>query len=298
MCANGRLELEHTLDKHTIVQQHGIRFRQETSPFPVQFAELELQQQDYCWRGLRHHIHRLVLSPITYLSRVMVAKLQAEGASFVSSKGKGLEDITVIEIWPGSSRDSTTVVKAPSRIAYPDDNDRQRIKSKQWGYQVQPGMTAFSWTKLLLDQNAPLTKYDDPGLEKASEMGILRLPEGKTATDVVSDYLSGVYEHILLRIAKQITEDTLRTTPLEFWFTVPAIWSDQAQNATINAARRAGFGSSISRPNDEIFLISEPEAAAITSLKKYTTNGIGKNVQVGFCLIAMFLANHILSIAR
>ncbi|EER40936.1 conserved hypothetical protein [Histoplasma capsulatum H143] len=216
-----------------------------------------------------------VPSPDIFL--VMVANKRAKGASYVSSRGKGLDDITVIDIWPGTSRDTTAVVKAPSRIAYPDDN--QRVSTKRWGYQVLPGMTTFSWTKLLLDQNAPLSKYDDPGLEKASDIGILKLPEGKSATDVVSDYLSEVYHHILQRIGKQITEDTLRTTPLEFWFTVPAIWSDQAKNATVNAARQAGFGT---RPNDEIFLISEPEAAAITSLKKYTNpNGIGGFVKPG-----------------
>ncbi|PGH03861.1 hypothetical protein GX51_03849 [Blastomyces parvus] len=199
------------------------------------------------------------------------------GASFVSSRGKGLEDITVIDIWPGTSRDTTAVVKAPSRIAYPDDNPR--VSTKRWGYQVLPGMTAFSWTKLLLDQNVPLSIYDDPGLEKASGIVIFGLPQGKSATDVVSDYLSEVYSHILQRIGKQITEDTLRATPLEFWFTVPAIWSDQAQNATLNAARKAGFGT---RPNDKIFLISEPEAAAITSLKKYATpNEVGGFVKPG-----------------
>ncbi|KAH8689553.1 hypothetical protein BGW36DRAFT_391084 [Talaromyces proteolyticus] len=197
------------------------------------------------------------------------------GASFVSSKGNGLSDITVIETWPGISRDSNTVTKVPSRISYPDG------LPNQWGYQVQPGANAYSWTKLLLDQSAPLTRYDDEGLEKASEMGILRLPEGKTASDVVRDYLSEVYQHILGRIAKQITEETLKTTPLEFWFTVPAIWSDQAQNATINAARKAGFGNRASRPDDEIYLISEPEAAAITSLKKYTTKGIGNFIKPG-----------------
>ncbi|KAF3482027.1 uncharacterized protein GIQ15_04786 [Arthroderma uncinatum] len=201
------------------------------------------------------------------------------GASFVSSKGKGLDDITVIDIWPGTFRDTTAVVKAPSRIAYPDDN--KGTCTRKWGYEVEPGMTACSWTKLLLDQNTALSKYDDPLLEKTSEAGILHLPEGKMATDVVSDYLSEVYVHIIRRIAKQITEDTLRATPLEFWFTVPAIWSDQAQNATIDAARRAGFGSSTTRPNDEIYLINEPEAAAIASLKKYTTKEIGRLVKPG-----------------
>ncbi|KAF3480439.1 heat shock 70 kDa protein 12A [Arthroderma uncinatum] len=56
---------------------------------------------------------------------------------------------------------------------------------------------------------------------------------------------------------------------MEFWFTMPAIWSDKAQHATREAAKRAGFGS---RPGDEIYMISEPEAAAIAALKDHTSN--------------------------
>lgn len=142
-------------------------------------------------------------------------------------------------------------------------------------------MIAYSWTKLLLDQGARITKYDDSALETASKTGILQLPEGKTAVDVVADYLSEVYEHIMNTIAKQITEEALKITPIEFWFTVPAIWSDQAQSATMAAAKRAGFGASLfKRRNDKIFLISEPEAAAITALKKYTSSGMEGSVKV------------------
>ncbi|RHZ47431.1 Hsp70 family protein [Aspergillus thermomutatus] len=199
------------------------------------------------------------------------------GVSYVSTRnGTDLSDIVIISSWPGPARDMDTVVKAPSRIAYTADNPS--IRTRRWGYQVQPGMTAYSWTKLLLDQNIPLTKYDDATLEDASNSGILKLPEGKTATEVVADYLSEVYQHILKTIAKQITEETLSITPLEFWFTVPAIWSDQAQAATRRAAQTAGFGS---RPCDNVFMISEPEAAAIAALRKYTTNSMGGSVRPG-----------------
>ncbi|KAK6828704.1 hypothetical protein RU639_003752 [Aspergillus parasiticus] len=201
------------------------------------------------------------------------------GASYVSSKGTELSDVILISTWPGPSRFTDTVFKTPSRIAYPADNPR--ISNTRWGYQVEPGMVGYSWTKLLLDQGTPLTKYDDGALEDASQAGILRLPEGKTAIDVVSDYLAEIYRYILGVISKQITEEALHMTPLEFWFTVPAIWSDQAQDATKVAAQRAGFGASLQRPNDRIFLISEPEAAAITALKKYSTNSIGGSVKVG-----------------
>ncbi|GFG22579.1 heat shock 70 kDa protein 12A [Aspergillus udagawae] len=197
------------------------------------------------------------------------------GASYVSTKnGNDLNDIVIISSWPGPARDVDTVVKAPSRIAYTADNPS--VQTRRWGYQVQPGMTAYSWTKLLLDQDIPLTKYDDSTLEDASSSGILKLPEGKTAVEVVADYLSEVYQHILRTIAKQITEETLSITPLEFWFTVPAIWSDQAQSATRRAAQIAGFGS---RSCDNIFMISEPEAAAIAALRKYTTHSMGGSVR-------------------
>ncbi|KAF7169279.1 hypothetical protein CNMCM5623_002075 [Aspergillus felis] len=202
------------------------------------------------------------------------------GASYVSSKGSGLSDIILISTWPGPSRDTETVFKAPSRIAYAAENN-SRVTTDRWGYQVEPGMSSYSWTKLLLDQGTPLTQYDDSTLETASQTGILKLPEGKSAVDVVADYLSEVYQHILKTISKNITEADLLITPLEFWFTVPAIWSDRALDATRTAAQRAGFGKSSLRPMDQIFLISEPEAAAVTALKKYTTSSMGGSVKAG-----------------
>jgi molecular chaperone DnaK (HSP70) len=150
-------------------------------------------------------------------------------------------------------------------------------------------MIAYSWTKLLLDENTPLTRYDDATLENASVMGILKLPKDKDAIQVVSDFLSEVYKHILKMIAKQITEEALRITPLEFWFTVPAIWSDRAKDATRKAAEIAGFGNSHDRREDTIFMITEPEAAAIAALKKTTIDGLGASVKV---------SNHCLSVFR
>ncbi|KAL4863291.1 hypothetical protein BDV12DRAFT_202257 [Aspergillus spectabilis] len=204
------------------------------------------------------------------------------GASYVSSMEtniKDIKDIVVIDSWPGPSRNTDTVSKTPSRIAYAADNER--LSKDRWGFQVEPGMVSYSWTKLLLDRGTPLTQYDDSALEEASKIGIMRLPEGKTAADVVGDYLSEVYQHILKTIGKSITEESLQITPLEFWFTVPAIWSDRAQDATRNAARHAGFAGTMFRPWDRVFLISEPEAAAIAVLKKYSSSTLGGSVKAG-----------------
>jgi hypothetical protein len=201
-----------------------------------------------------------------------------KGACYADTQEKDRDNITLINTWPGPTRDATSVLKTPSRIAYSADNPR--IESRRWGYQVEPGMIAYSWTKLLFDRGICLTDFDDPALEGKAGAGMLRLPDGKTAVDVAADYLSEVYKHILASIARKVTDESLSSTPLEFWFTVPAIWSDQARNATRTAAQRAGFGNGAARPNDKIFMISEPEAAAVMALKKYAISGIGGAVKV------------------
>jgi len=45
----------------------------------------------------------------------------------------------------------------------------------------------------------------------------------------------------------------LRTVPLEFCLTVPAIWSEVAKQKTLKACQKAGLKS-----NAEILLVSEP----------------------------------------
>ncbi|EEP81902.1 conserved hypothetical protein [Uncinocarpus reesii 1704] len=192
------------------------------------------------------------------------------GVGFVTTAKNHIDDIVVITSWPGTGRHSETVFKVPSRLAYPSEN--YRIQDVKWGFQVESGMTSYSWTKLLLDNNASRAEYDDETLtiQEAAGMPILRLPAGKSATDVVADFLTTIYKHTMGILEKQISEETLSITPLEFWFTMPAIWSDEAQDAIREAAKRAGFAS---RPGDQLFMIAEPEAAAIAALKRSTSDG-------------------------
>jgi molecular chaperone DnaK (HSP70) len=66
------------------------------------------------------------------------------------------------------------------------------------------------------------------------------------------------------RLERKLTKDLLNVTPIEFWFTMPAIWSDEAQHATRTAAMCAGFGT---RSGDSVKMITEPEAAALAAFK-------------------------------
>lgn len=203
------------------------------------------------------------------------------GVAYVNS----LSDIDpcIITTWPGNGRDTDHVFKTPSTIAYPEEN--KNIGRRRWGFQIEPGVKFYSWTKLLLDKNAPLTKYDDPMLEQATKSGILQLPPNKDAVDVVADYLTGVYDYIMHVLEKGLTKPILSVSPIEFWFTMPAIWSDQAQAATREAAQKAGFGPRLGRLSDAIFMITEPEAAAIAALTRSTTDIVSVPVKVRFHIL-------------
>lgn len=198
----------------------------------------------------------------------------------MSSQSSEISDIIVIGRWPGPTRDTDYVLKTPTRIAYAEKNPQ--IQKDLWGFQVEPGMKASSWFKLQLDESTSSPEYEDSTLEHASQTGIMQIPYGKTGVDVTADYLSGVYQCVLNVIGKQITPEALHMTPLEFWFTVPAIWSDSGRNLTLEAARRAGFAKDNLRPYDTINLILEPEAAAITALMKSSGTGLGANIKVSF----------------
>ena len=67
------------------------------------------------------------------------------------------------------------------------------------------------------------------------------------------------------------------SAPKDYTLSVPAIWSDQARERTLDSAYRAGYGRRFSP--EEIRLVAEPEAAAaytITTVSILTTSYLPK----------------------
>lgn len=175
-----------------------------------------------------------------------------------------LEDINIITSWPGEQGTSS---KTPTRIAYGRENSSP---SNKWGFQVHPKLCSYSWTKLLLDKNATASDHDDPSLSRMAKEGVLQLPSFRDASGVCEDFLREVYTYVSEKLRQEMTTTTFENTPMECWITLPAIWSDEAKDATLSAAKKAGFGSRI---GDEVFTITEPEAAAIATLKSFANPG-------------------------
>lgn len=183
----------------------------------------------------------------------------------------GIEDINVIRAWPGKDGEW----KTPTRIAYATENREVGLLENAWGFQVEANMKSCSWTKLLL--NASAAHRPGGNNQGGVDNSMQRIPLDKSPQVVCEDFLRELYKHMMSCITKQLPSQILQSTPMDCWLTVPAVWSDQAQDATKAAARAAGFGS---RAGDTISIITEPEAAAVTVLKKYAQPGSINALQV------------------
>jgi molecular chaperone DnaK (HSP70) len=78
-----------------------------------------------------------------------------------------------------------------------------------------------------------------------------------------------------MTLGKQYGEALLETMTKELVITVPAVWSERAKDLTLKAVTGAKWGT------DKIALVTEPEAAAIYTLKWMTEGANREEVKVG-----------------
>ncbi|ORY11639.1 Hsp70 family protein-like protein [Clohesyomyces aquaticus] len=184
------------------------------------------------------------------------------------------EDIDIIKTWPGGN--GITSDKVPTEIAYDIpaaqsnagssntslDRLGKQTQNIKWGFQFKPEETRLRCIKLFLDRNQKLPHFVSP-LETAAQ---LRKYE-KTVMEAVTDYLSMLYKHTMETLTRRYGETFMSMTKVQFVLTVPAVWSDSAKDATLKAAEKAGMGN-----RHDLKLISEPEAAAVYTLKAIQPN--------------------------
>ena len=87
------------------------------------------------------------------------------------------------------------------------------------------------------------------------------LPPGYNASSekLCTDYLAALRKHTELVLQHKLPSSIMKSTPIEYIITTPAVWSDSAQAKTRECAFNAGMGK-------DLQIISEPEAAAIYAL--------------------------------
>ncbi|KAF5971136.1 hypothetical protein FCOIX_10043 [Fusarium coicis] len=185
------------------------------------------------------------------------------GVAYTFSHDPDLRSITIIHRWPGAG--NQTRPKVPTEISY-DPSDKKR-----WGWQLRAGSPRYGGFKLLLDPGGGSRAYNDEHLaltlDPENQSTQLFLHPGKSATDMVSDYLRLVHKEVMESLQRRFP-NTLNDLKIKFVITTPAMWSPAAQHNTMMAASTAGFGS---RPQDIIESVTEPEAAASYALREFNS---------------------------
>lgn len=162
----------------------------------------------------------------------------------------------------------------PTEISYesPPDASPDSDPITKWGFQFRPDESRLRCIKLFLDRTQKLPYYVSHH-DTAAQLKRFN----KNVVDAVGDYLTQIYKHTMDTLTRRYGESFMASTKVEFVLTCPAVWSDAAKNTTLLAAERAGMGS-----QDDIEMISEPEAAAVYTLKAIQPNhlSIGDNFVV------------------
>ncbi|KAL4925366.1 Hsp70 family protein [Aspergillus undulatus] len=175
--------------------------------------------------------------------------------------GGSADDVEVHSQWPGGG--NRTSAKVPSDISY----EGGRI---QWGYQVGTFTEACRGLKLLLDEDNKLEWTPSIDSKKVLQ------EYGKSPVEATSDYLRQ-----LLKQTEQVIQRRfglrMQDLDLHFVLSVPAVWSDKAKDATLKAVVAAGASVK------NISLVSEPEAAALYSLRVTRPNSISTNDVIIVC---------------
>ncbi|KAI9738107.1 MAG: hypothetical protein M1818_005535 [Claussenomyces sp. TS43310] len=167
------------------------------------------------------------------------------------------EDLEVITVWPGSQ--NKTSEKVPTVMKYETTKEEPSFR---WGFQVSPLVDGIRGLKLLLDEDQK-DRYGPSLLSKNILMAIR-----KDAVDVASDYLRELFRVVQKVQVRRLGEAYVKSAKFRIVLTVPAVWSDKAKDATLKAAEKAGLN------DHELSMISEPEAAAIYTLRAIQPNTI------------------------
>lgn len=99
--------------------------------------------------------------------------------------------------------------------------------------------------------------------------------------DIIADFLAHVKGHLIHNLDKQYGQELWRTLPITLVVTIPAVWSDLAKNRTMQVIDKAGFNKKDFPRLAQTITTTEPEAAAIFTIKTMCGGAQGKQLAVG-----------------
>ncbi|KAI1409418.1 actin-like ATPase domain-containing protein [Hypoxylon sp. FL1857] len=167
------------------------------------------------------------------------------------------DDIFTITKWESKLYGNEEREKCPTTIHYGQDGTT-------WGYATPLAVEPIQWFKLLLVNEDDLADHlkDSPQLAQAKQM---LSDAGKSAIEVVADYLMHLWNHALENVRRSVGKRTLDRTPFQVVLTIPAIWKAYAVARMRRAAKQAGILADRACGQTTLSFVTEPEAAALAT---------------------------------
>ena len=161
-----------------------------------------------------------------------------------------------------------------------EEPDDENSKEYFWGYGVQKQLKypdtnraksrRIARSKLLLDESA-LTASVRADLKPSLDQ-LKRLKLIKDESDIIADFLEHLFRHTKAQLT--MSHGFHDKCSIEFVLCVPAMWTQKAcrtmQTVMAAAISRSGFGNLHSGSVDNLFIVSEPEAAAACVLADHS----------------------------
>jgi hypothetical protein len=214
---------------------------------------------------------------IAYLTFVLGLSTDFVGVSYCETSDIGLNEnnIEVVNNWPSRHTKIGTKEKVPSEIS---------LDGTQWGSLIPPNVPRQMWTKLRLDRI-----QTGEAAEVLKEQQLAALSSDKQPVDIIADFLRHVKDHLIKTLDNVYRREVWSTLPITLVITVPAVWSDAAKDRTLQAIRQAGFNNVCFPALNDTLLATEPEAAAIYTIKtlRGTTQDQQLAIDDGFIICDM-----------
>ncbi|RYP72951.1 hypothetical protein DL769_004351 [Monosporascus sp. CRB-8-3] len=185
------------------------------------------------------------------------------GVAWKYSTDEGLPDL--VTSWSSDLSHNSETPKVPSAIYYDQDGSG----SMSWGHDIPAKARPIRWFKLLLLDDADLQKYIKYSSHVEDTKAAIR-KLNKDAIEVTADFLRQLWRHSLAMIKEAKGDALVESTPIHVVVTVPAIWTDYARDRMRKAVDLAGICAPRLCGKTKLSLISEPEAAALSTLREFS----------------------------
>lgn len=173
----------------------------------------------------------------------------------------------IIRRWPSQFAKNNEQGKVPSTVSYDEDTG-----GMTWGYNIPSDVEPLQWLKLLLLEYDDLSEDQKQSTRLGNARNMMK-NLNKTAAQVIADYLREIWVHSLQAIKRTKGRNLVEGTPFHVVVTVPAIWKDYARVRMRTAVETAGILNERLCGPTTLDLISEPEAAALSTIPELGERG-------------------------